>query len=231
MHGAQQNLGVEHGRVGLAEGDAAGFGEFGHFGQALAGQLFGQRADRIDVGELRQPRPVLEHLDEAGLVERRVGVGRAGEAGDAAGGGSGHFRFERGPVFEAGFAQPRREVDQAGADDAVGGVDGGFGLEAGRRLADAGDDAVGDRHVGESINAVGGVDDAAVLDLYVHGQAPASMAITAIRTAMPKVTCGRITAWRPSATAESISTPRFIGPGCMTMASGLASASVSGVRP
>ena len=31
--------------------------------------------------------------------------------------------------------------------------------------------------------------------------------------------------------AESISTPRFIGPGCITIASGLASASFSGVRP
>jgi ATP-binding cassette subfamily F protein uup len=55
--------------------------------------------------------------------------------------------------------------------------------------------------------------------------------MTAMRTAMPKVTCGRITACAPSATAESISTPRFIGPGCSTMASGLASASFSGVRP
>ena len=32
---------------------------------------------------------------------------------------------------------------------------------------------------------------------------------------MPNVTCGRITERSPSATAESISTPRFIGPGCM----------------
>jgi hypothetical protein len=57
------------------------------------------------------------------------------------------------------------------------------------------------------------------------------MLITAMRTAMPKVTCGRITECLPSATPESISTPRFIGPGCMTMASGFASASFSGVRP
>ena len=57
------------------------------------------------------------------------------------------------------------------------------------------------------------------------------MLITAIRTAMPNVTCGRITERAPSATAESISTPRFIGPGCMTIASGFASASFSGVRP
>ena len=52
-----------------------------------------------------------------------------------------------------------------------------------------------------------------------------------MRTAMPKVTCGRITECGPSATEESISTPRFIGPGCITMASGLASASLSAVRP
>src|SRR6185503_1035869 len=52
-----------------------------------------------------------------------------------------------------------------------------------------------------------------------HGQFPARMLITAMRTAMPKVTCGRITECGPSATEESISTPRFIGPGCMTMAS------------
>ena len=32
------------------------------------------------------------------------------------------------------------------------------------------------------------------------------MLITAMRTAMPKVTCGKITLWHPSTTAESIST-------------------------
>ena len=52
-----------------------------------------------------------------------------------------------------------------------------------------------------------------------------------MRTAMPKVTCGRITLWRPSTTCESISTPRLMGPGCMTMASGLAQRRRSGVRP
>ena len=55
--------------------------------------------------------------------------------------------------------------------------------------------------------------------------------ITAMRTAMPNVTCGRITLCGPSATGESISTPRFIGPGCITIASGLASASFSALRP
>jgi hypothetical protein len=232
LHGAQQHLGVDHGDVGLAEGDAAGLGQFRHLGQALAGQANGQGADRVNIGELGQPRPVTQHLDEAWFVERRIGIGRAGQGRDATGGGGGHFGLERRLVFEPRLAQSRREVDQARADDAAACVDGSFGGEAGRRrLAKADDAAVGDEDIGGLVEAAGGIDDAAVLDADSHGQAPASMAITAMRTAMPKVTCGRITACRPSATAESISTPRFIGPGCMTMASGLASASFSGVRP
>src|SRR5258708_38068147 len=66
---------------------------------------------------------------------------------------------------------------------------------------------------------------------FRHGQFPARMLITAMRTAMPKVTCGRITECGPSATEESISTPRFIGPGRMTMASYSARASFCGVKP
>jgi hypothetical protein len=43
-----------------------------------------------------------------------------------------------------------------------------------------------------------------------------------MRTATPISTCSRISDCAPSATMESISTPRFIGPGCITSASGLA---------
>ena len=42
-----------------------------------------------------------------------------------------------------------------------------------------------------------------------------------MRTAMPLVTCSRITLRSPSASSLSISTPRLIGPGCMMMALGL----------
>jgi len=112
------------------------------------------------------------------------------------------------------------------------GVDYAVGAEAARRLAHGRHLAGGDKQVRPGVDVVRRVDQAAVLDMNFHLiQFPASMLITAILTAMPKVTCGRITACAPSATAESISTPRFIGPGCMTMASGLASASFSGVRP
>lgn len=51
----------------------------------------------------------------------------------------------------------------------------------------------------------------------------ASTSSTAIRTATPISTCSPITDRSgSSAMALSISTPRFIGPGCMTMASGFA---------
>ena len=45
------------------------------------------------------------------------------------------------------------------------------------------------------------------------GGPPASRYSTAMRMATPFVTCSRITLWGPSATSESISTPRFMGPG------------------
>ena len=54
---------------------------------------------------------------------------------------------------------------------------------------------------------------------------------TAMRTATPLRTWSRITDCGPSATSEAISMPRFMGCGCMTMASGLALASRSADRP
>src|SRR5690606_16943628 len=104
------------------------------------------------------------------------------------------------------------------------------------------------------VQARSGIDDSPAVDQDIHtlltvcdaprprpvaraGQAsnqaslPATMDITAMRQAMPKVTCGRITLCAPSTTSEAISTPRLMGPGCITMASGLAKRSFSGVSP
>ncbi len=46
-----------------------------------------------------------------------------------------------------------------------------------------------------------------------------------MRTATPLATWSRMTERPESAMSEAISTPRFMGPGCMTIASGLARAS------
>ncbi len=54
---------------------------------------------------------------------------------------------------------------------------------------------------------------------------------TAMRTATPISTCSRMSDCAPSATSEEISTPRFMGPGCITSASGLAKESFSWSSP
>jgi hypothetical protein len=57
----------------------------------------------------------LEHLHQAGLVEHRVGVGRADQAGHAAGHGGGHFGFEHALVLVAGLAQARARSTRPGS--------------------------------------------------------------------------------------------------------------------
>lgn len=228
---ALQHLRVTQRDVGLAEADATGLGELGHFGEHFTGEAARERAEREQARALHLLGAELEHLDQAGLVEHGVGVGRADQAGDAAGHRRGHLAFEHAFVLVAGFAQPRGQVDQAGHDEAALGIERAVGAEVGRCAADGEHLAVGDGHVGLAVDARRRIDDAPIGDQDFHASFPATMLITAMRTAMPNVTCGRITLCRPSTTAESISTPRLIGPGCITIASGLASCSFSGVRP
>src|SRR6202007_711305 len=68
--------------------------------------------------------------------------------------------------------------------------------------------------------------------LVARGWVEAASLRQAMRTATPNSTWSRIRLRSiSSATSESISTPRFIGPGCITSASGLAAVSRSAVRP
>ncbi len=93
-------------------------------------------------------------------------------------------------------------------------------------------DAIGNQDVAGPVEIPGGIDDAGVGEQdrgggrsawsHAFGRLRASASSTAIRTATPISTCSRISDCAPSATIESISTPRFIGPGCITSASGLA---------
>ena len=60
------------------------------------------------------------------------------------------------------------------------------------------------------------------------GRAPVSVSRQAMRTATPISTCSRMTLRSmSSASSPSISTPRFMGPGCMIRASGLATSSLA----
>src|SRR5690606_39590482 len=100
---------------------------------------------------------------------------------------------------------------------------------------DVGDGAVFDEDGAPGIGAGGRIDDAGVFDEQGAGHgsflAGRRASSTAMRTATPISTWSVMTEAGPSAMAGSISTPRFIGPGCMTMASGLAWLSFSASRP
>src|SRR5690606_21608623 len=102
-------------------------------------------------------------------------------------------------------------------------------------LEDLDDTAVGDDEPALDDAVALGVNEAGV-GQGQHGALPcrlrANSSITAMRTATPISTCSWMTlTMMSSASRPSISTPRFIGPGCMTMASGFAAVSFSASRP
>ena len=63
---ALQHLGVGERHLGLAEADAAGFGELGHLGQHLAREAARERAQRIDAGALELLGAQLQHPTRPG---------------------------------------------------------------------------------------------------------------------------------------------------------------------
>src|SRR5690606_39509715 len=88
-----------------------------------------------------------------------------------------------------------------------------------------------DDHIGDD-DAVGGQDRAAADDDHVPSPGEArSRNSTAMRAATPFRTWSRIRVRDESATWGEISTPRFIGPGCMTTASGRRRANRASSRP
>ena len=180
-------------------------------------------------------RAALHEVDHGRIVDRGRGVGLADDGGDAAGGGGLACRGDGLAVVGAGLADEGAHVDQAGGDDLAGAIDdlGALG-HAGRADAALGlaDHAVGDQQVAGKIEIARGIDDPGVgeqdraavgqHEAHAFGRFRDSASSTAMRTATPISTCSRMSDCAPSATIESISTPRFIGPGCITSASGLA---------
>ena len=193
LQGAQQDLGVGQRHLRLAEADTAGLRQFNHFRQRFPLQGPRQRAQRKHARLVQLLRTELEHLDQAGLVEHRIGVGRADQAGDAAGDGRRQFAFEHAFMLITRFAQARRQVHQARRHDAAGGINGPVRREVGQRTFERDDAPGGNRHIAHFVEAGSRVNDAAVFNEDLHASFPATMLITAMRTAMPKVTCGRIT--------------------------------------
>jgi hypothetical protein len=104
--------------------------QFGHFGEALALQLHGQRADRMHMGEFRAARTMRQHFHQAGFVQHRVGVRRAGQARHAAGGGGAISDSSVARYSKPGSRRRAARSMKPGADDAARGVEHALAVEA-----------------------------------------------------------------------------------------------------
>ena len=156
------------------------------------------------------------------------GVRHAGDRGEAAGDrrrGAGRDRLL---VLLPRLAQVHVHVDQPGQTTSRPGTLERPSRAVGRQIAADPRDAVVRRSARRTRRRVRSPDrrpvrpSAAASSPRSAPHPPASRYSTAIRTATPLATCSRITEYGPSATSDAISTPRFIGPGCMMITSGLA---------
>jgi hypothetical protein len=154
------------------------------------------------------------------MVERRLGVGHRHERAVSANGSRARTRLNGLGGLTARLTQVRVQVHKTRSHPTILRVN----LERARGgrnpLGDVGNAPVAYQHVGDS-----GRRRAHYLSLaqYVHHDVFSSgVPVTvkysaAMRIGTPLLTWRSMTAAGESATAESISTPRFIGPGCMMM--------------
>src|SRR5207302_9100763 len=109
-------------RAFVGEGDGAALDEAADLGQLGALAALGDGADGEDVGVAGPLRLEVDELGGRLAVEGRLGVGHAGDRGDAAGEGGGGAGGDGLVLLAAGLAEVDVHVDQAGADDLAGGV-------------------------------------------------------------------------------------------------------------
>src|SRR5690606_37888297 len=175
----------------------------------------GQRG-RWDHQDYRlQPGPSSHVLDEVHRVGGRRRVGHGDHGREPA------RRGCPGPgdqVLLPGLARVPQvgvEIDKARPHELAGHVPYFFDGPGGGTHRD--DGVALDPHVGPNWPA-GAPND--TVDQADHQSMPPTASSAAMRTGTPQATWSRISDRGPSATSTEISTPRLIGPGCMTTASG-----------
>ena len=162
LHGAHQHLGVGDTDLGLAKAHASGFAQLQHLGQHFTLEATGQCAQRQHPRLVQVLRPKAQHFHQARFVEHRIGVGRADQAGHAAGHGGSQLGSEHAFMLMAGLAQARGQVHQAGHDDAALGVQGLRRHKIWGDLAYRQHAPVGNRQLARRIQAAGRIKQVAV---------------------------------------------------------------------
>jgi hypothetical protein len=110
----------------------------------------------------------LEHFNQTGFIEDRIGIRRAHQTGHAAGNRRGQLAFQHAFMFVAGLAQPRRQVDQARCHDTAPGVYGFVGHEIGGGAFQRHDAACSNGHIAHFVQMGSRVNDPAILDEEFH---------------------------------------------------------------
>ena len=163
---------------------------------------------------------VPDMVGDDGAVGDRVGVGHREHRGVATQSRCCRTGFDVLGVLTARLTQVGVQIDEAGKQDLIGGVENVGVFGDGEVRADVGDLAVGGEHVDPVAFAV----EPHPTNQHAHAliascSAPTSKwNSTAIRTCTPLETCCSTADCVESATEKAISMPRTIGPGCSTTA-------------
>ena len=232
-HHALHHLRARHRPVAIGEEDGASFRHQSDLGHRLTGQANRQPARRIHPRKRRLAPALGNELHQRHIIDNGARIRHHDKARDPAAQRRARGRRQRLLVLLARLAglgaqvdQPRRQAQPARVNRLLGVLE--RHTRPGTELLD---DALVDEHAADGVRSRRRVQKARIEDLEAHARPPARRCSTASRTATPISTCCVITERAPSAIELSISTPRFIGPGCITMASSLASASRSAVSP
>src|SRR5260221_13571091 len=189
----------------------------------------------MDVDEADVARPTGDEIDQRNVVDRRLGIGESRHRGDAAGRRGMARRDHVLHVLGAGLAQLHAHVDDSRGQTMPTAIDHGRPAWRPAAAIERRDQAVDDEDAAGLIAPARRVEQPRVAEEgRAHGIAgplPRSRVNSsrqAMRTATPISTWWRMTLRSmSSATSLSVSTPRFICPGCIIIASGLATASLS----
>ena len=198
LEGAPHQDRVGHGAPRVGDGNASGVAQLADGREPPPRPPLGHRPDRVDPREARLGRLREDEAGHAGLVVRGLGVGQAGDRGEAAGNGRRDPRGDRLLVLGPGLAQVDVHVDEARTHHAAWRDVHDRGPRLDRQIAaDPRHPAAPDQHVGGAVDAGDGVDDAPPLQNggpLTHRRAPPG----GFRPAGTAPPCGPRPRWRPA---------------------------------
>ena len=195
-HRPAHHQAVGDGAMAIGEADGTRLAKERHFGELLAGAALGDGAVGVDLDPLLLPCASCDELDHRRVVDRRLGVGQAGKAGDPARRRRLGAALERLLVLGTRLAEQHAHVDQPGCETKPVGID-DLGIDAGavdrKMLAEACDLAAGDQKIADLIEPGCRIEQPCPLDQDQPAHAAAfrlrvSVSRQAMRTATPSST-------------------------------------------